>query len=585
MTHRTLLPILFSTVTLALAACTIEQKDSQGSAGAAGDGSGNSAGSTTAGAAGTAGAAAGAGAGGGPAGAGGAKGDPCKGFSADGACTSASSYSFCAAPSGQGDPTLQTVICKGWETCKVSSKGQAACELKPGACTPGASRCSGSAAREDCSASGAWVSSACAGCKETPAGPVCQTGASGTVSGTIKYELKFPTDDYTGWEPDAYVAVAPGALVMSVKKGVGGEPDELIDSTVTDADGNFTVKEAEAIQVYAISTQPGGAQNGLRYAVIEPNVPDGQWSLSSPVPTDDASFWGWEWPKSAFAGGQAVTIHYNEGSGAMRLFDYLRFVYDSTAMLQGGDGLPLVVWFRYNTSWSCGACQQKAPVTVGGFDFDAQVWIPATAKDESYWSDAVTAHELGHWVMSSWGRSPGEGGRHYLGCPTFPGQAWSEGWATGFSTITRADPVYFDKQSGTFFWINIEQRKYSSHSWVYPSASDGLLQLLDENEVSAEIWDIAQHPVDPNASLSSNKTLVSALAHPSVAKNFKRGYTRHVWDLGSGCSKTDVVDLGTPAPMFADYLDALRCSGISAATVDQGTSGKYPYPSSSPICQ
>src|SRR5690606_34614971 len=98
---------------------------------------------------------------------------------------------------------------------------------------------------------------------------------------------------------------------------------------------------------------------------------------------------------------------------------------------------------------------------------------------------AVTAHELGHWVMSTYGRSPGEGGQHILGIPSHPGLAWSEGWATWFSSVVRDSLVYYDKQGGVFFWIDLGARAYSGgQPWLRPEARFGLEQLMDENEVA-----------------------------------------------------------------------------------------------------
>jgi hypothetical protein len=83
--------------------------------------------------------------------------------------------------------------------------------------------------------------------------------------------------------------------------------------------------------------------------------------------------------------------------------------------------------------------------------------------------------------------------------------------------------------------------------------------------------------------------VLSALSTPRMnTKPFERGYTTHNWDIPSGCEpKTNVYDTGLSAPTFADYLDALRCNGVSAASVDKVTdpSTNYPYPSGAPLCQ
>ena len=93
--------------------------------------------------------------------------------------------------------------------------------------------------------------------------------------------------------------------------------------------------------------------------------------------------------------------------------------------------------------------------------------------------------------MSSYGTSPAEGGTHYIMCPTFPGQAWSEGYATWHSAAVRNQPLLEDKQGGGFFWFDINSRTYYPNS-SQPSPIDGLggtnlLGEIDENAV-AERW-------------------------------------------------------------------------------------------------
>ena len=106
------------------------------------------------------------------------------------------------------------------------------------------------------------------------------------------------------------------------------------------------------------------------------------------------------------------------------------------------------------------------------------------------WSDAVTAHELGHYMMNAYGYPVGEGGPHFLAVPTHPGQAFSEGWATFFSSMARGDSIYVDKQGGAFFWWDLERRAYSAYGALWTRALPwlGLLQLMDENEAAAILW-------------------------------------------------------------------------------------------------
>lgn len=86
------------------------------------------------------------------------------------------------------------------------------------------------------------------------------------------------------------------------------------------------------------------------------------------------------------------------------------------------------------------------------------MWVGGGATDQEYWSDFATTHELGHWRMASYAINPGEQGPHYFGIKTFPGQAHSEGWATFHSAALRDNPIGFDIQGGTAFWVDISQR-------------------------------------------------------------------------------------------------------------------------------
>jgi hypothetical protein len=182
--------------------------------------------------------------------------------------------------------------------------------------------------------------------------------------------------------------------------------------------------------------------------------------------------------------------------------------------------------------------------------------------------------------MWSYGASPNEGGQHCLSVPTSPGQAWSEGWATGFSSILRDSPIYWDKQQGSMFWFNLEARQYDQLNWQRPSSQNGLLQDMDENEVAAMLWSLSR-----NAGIGADNTLLG-LRTPSVSgTSYERGYTRHVWDM-QDCQRVNYFDTHENAPMFADYLDGLVCGGMPAASVDQATNPAqfYPYPSQEPLC-
>jgi hypothetical protein len=110
---------------------------------------------------------------------------------------------------------------------------------------------------------------------------------------------------------------------------------------------------------------------------------------------------------------------------------------------------------------------------------------------------------------------------------------------------------------------------------------DGLLQEMDELEVSAMVWDLyANNSV-------TKETLFGAFESPRLqGPQFGRDYNRHVWTVDEDCEPTDVQETDLNVPMFADFLDALRCFGVSRSAIDAVTDpdDHYPYPSDDPIC-
>jgi hypothetical protein len=109
--------------------------------------------------------------------------------------------------------------------------------------------------------------------------------------------------------------------------------------------------------------------------------------------------------------------------------------------------------------------------------------------------------------------------------------------------------------------------------------------LIDENEVSAMMWELSavaglgRGPLD--AALASARMTIPPYA---------RGYVTHEWEMlpaPNQCEHGLVTATEFPAPMFADFLDALRCGGVSADVIDGVTEPAtyYPYPSATPLCQ
>lgn len=246
------------------------------------------------------------------------------------------------------------------------------------------------------------------------------------------------------------------------------------------------------------------------------------------------------------------------------------------------DGTSVVMWLGYGTGWDCGACYLRSPTAPLGLEFNSQIFMPADA-DEAYWSGAVLAHELGHWVMATYGVSPGRRRHAHTERAVSSRAAWSEGFATWFSSVVRDESFYYDKQNGMFLWVDLAQRSYSGGaSWYRPDPRYGLEQLIDENEVARMLLGLTND--------QTFATMFAALSSPRMTvAPFLRGYLRRTWNgLDQNGLPLPAWSTDASAPDLADYLDTLVCSGaFTAGAIDVETEPglHYPYPSRDPLCR
>ncbi len=506
--------------------------------------------------------------------------DGCGSVPLGGECVTDRQARFCVAPTGEAEPTVVIRDCAETEACVATEIG-ARCVARPSTCSlAGDSECADDRTLRVCSGS-SWNSTPCSGmCRTTVLGSFCtKTTETTGYTATIRYETRTPNETYTDWSDVATELPLPGALVASYR----GE--ELIDAALTDASGAFTVGVPSPMRdgdrIFTILLHPSSGAAGYNFAIGVPDVEGGTASIYQ-ASSARSGVWNWQIDPLVTPTGSTQVITAALGSGAARLFDVVqRSTAEAEAML-GTPGKGVIVWLRMNTDWrECSACFMSAPAFAGTLRFESQIFIPAIADNEAFWSEALITHELGHWAMWSFGVSPREGGTHCLGVPTQPGQAWSEGWATGFSSASRQDPLFYDKQSGTMYWIDLATRSTPFGAWARPAPEDGLLQPMDENEVAAMVWGLASHP-----DIGAMAVTRAIGSHRMTERPFARGYTRHSWTM-DGCTQTASVDSGESVPMVADFLDALVCAGAPPSAVDAviQPSTFYPYSSSTPLCE
>ena len=502
------------------------------------------------------------------------------------------SIEYCATSTGDGSSQLVTRDCLQGEACQQSATG-ATCHLVA-QCLDGQTQCANGTTIQTCTHN-QWVTSTCsANCIRSSTGAFCGLDeTTKTLTGTLQYEARGPNGTPpTDW--GAIVTVpAQGFTLLVERIGTDGTV-QLIDSQVTAEGGatpgafSVTVPNSPLSTDYLVAVAAGTIVDSfgnlaISYAVGDPDLAGSSTPYPSPTVGASPKIWNWSLKVSSAVDGGTITIPETSTSGAARVFDYARFIFESDQNRFGSYN-PFIIWIGSEVKWSCGACNTTVATDLFGTEFSNQILMPGDAQDQGYYSDSVTAHELGHHTMFSFGRAVGEGGSHCVASPDTPGLAWSEGFATWFSSDARGSSLYVDKQFGTTFWFDIGARSYYDNLlWKRAVAAAGLTQLMDENEISAMMWNISKVQAMGHSPLDTALTSARMKTPP-----FERGYTAETSSFDtSTCTRSNVQSTGVSTTYFADFLDALVCDGVSATVVNSATNPNvnFPYPSGAPRCR
>lgn len=510
--------------------------------------------------------------------------NPCADVPEKGECLSPTQMRYCAVRTCGAPAQVAIQNCDAWEECKVDDEG-ARCVAKAGQCPEGKTQCVDAKTLRVCK-SAAWQTTVCAnGCDSDAINDHCLDATPITpFTAKIAYEVRRANSTLTDWETTTTNQPAQGLLVRVVRG------NEAFATTTTAADGTFTVNVPTTPQagdrIVLLPVHLTADKAAVAFAVGRPDVPDGE-SPTTAAALGKPSLWSWSVDLTKVAAGGTFRISEAMGSGAVQLHQNLLAANAVGERAFASAGKPVVAWLRLNTEWDCGACFLPAAAKIGDIPFAAQIWIGGDATNLPYWSNAVSMHEIGHWAMSSYSVSPGEGGSHCLNHTSYPGLSWSEGWATGFSSLVRQDPIYYDKQGGSMFWFDLGTRRYNDAfslkmaPFGRPTPEGGLLQRTDENEIGAMVYGLGT-----DSQVGFDAVLKGFHAIATKQRPYGRGYNRHMWSF-SRCEPINGIDTGRSVPMVADFLDALRCGSVAAAQIDKITQPMnfYPYPSQTPICQ
>lgn len=243
-------------------------------------------------------------------------------------------------PTGQGNNTLLVDDCDAYQICTTSG-GVAKCVTAPGKCLPNSSKCIDTATKAVCNASGDYQNQACPGCKPSALGATCAPVATKLYKGKIQYEFRGPLSDYSGWGP---VGLAPAVGLYAVSYWKTGNALAPLDSTVVGSNGDFQIQfpstpgPEDRIVFFALREADDGS--GIAFAVAHPDVPDGEQPLG-PIPnSDNTYYWQWSADKTVLTNPNNVDLTIPESltSGAVRVFDYLRYVHGSLTSVLGKPG-------------------------------------------------------------------------------------------------------------------------------------------------------------------------------------------------------------------------------------------------------
>ena len=195
------------------------------------------------------------------------------------------------------------------------------------------------------------------------------------------------------------------------------------------------------------------------------------------------------------------------------------------------------------------------PTSPGSFYTPVQhvIHVNGASTDGDGYDDAVVLHETGHYVEDTVSLTDSEGGTHD-GRPASPNLAWSEGFATWFSSAVRNDPRYMDSYQGGIYIFNLDTEVTSANAALPMS------QLVSEWMDAEVMWDVIDSgPADDDSLHFLPEQVVDVLK--------------------SGIPRAGHVDRGAAGVDFVDWVDEWFIKqGTSSCSGMRGILGARTFP-------
>lgn len=320
----------------------------------------------------------------------------------------------------------------------------------------------------------------------------------GAVRGCVQSEVRaLSLAGLSSPEPTA----ATGLQVL-VRRG-----ETVVGEGVTGPDGCFAVP---------VTPAAGTLRVELRTVAAAPE--GGRWVLGvGNAETATPTYWRWTSDGDPSCGASPIaisptveggtqlgpwTLREPCGAGAVAAFMAVRqamLFLDPTLSPVAGRPVPsLAVLWAAGVKGDCAACFFDGPadaVTIEGDTFDTRIHLSGRSDTPAHWSRSSLAHEVGHWVMHVYSRSPSEKGLHSFNTPSSPGLAYKEGWATAFGQRVlgtkngaASEPLYLSMQLNQVLWVNLLSLESTFGPIELPAPDKGVTQPLNEFVVASALW-------------------------------------------------------------------------------------------------
>ncbi len=375
-------------------------------------------------------------------------------------------------------------------------------------------------------------------------------GGSGvTVSGRVTFD-RVPHQPDGGLDyNNIFPAPARGVLVEAVQQA-----GPVLDTTVTDADGNYSLflpsNTLVTVRVRAEMKQDGAPSWDFR---VQNNTSgDALYTLDSSVFDTQTT---------------PITLDLNAGSGwdpgfqtygdvrAAAPFAILDSVYQAVQLVLDAD--PLIQMPPLNINWST-FNRTSANFDPANGDIITTAYFYGTGLQEIFvlaevdvdtdeYDQHVLVHEWGHYLEDRLGRTDSPGGSHTISARLDPRLAFSEGWANAFSAMVLGDPIYKDSlglTQGSGFTFDVESNTAVNEGWYNESSVHSVLyDIFDASNDGVDAVSLGFGPIFEGMTTWQRDTVATTTIY-SLLTDLKAGFPADEGNIEALLQNQSIVGAG-----------------------------------------